>query len=136
MDQSNVYATETVKDVAQFVCDFITVLGKYGFMVTNKSTMAMADTFIAHGAEIATGFDLHMIQVCKPKKAALSLVGNPERAVLMPKFVMVFTKNNKTQVRYLSYSEMDIRAVVDDDVFPESLAQTYSKIHSMIDEAL
>jgi len=136
MDQSNVYATATTKGVAEFVRDFVDVLGKYGFMVTNEPTMNMAETFTAHGAEITSGFDLHMIQVCKPQKAAMSLVGNPERSVLMPKFVMVFSKDGKTQVRYLSYAKTDIRAVVDDDVFPDSLAETFTKIHSMIDEAI
>jgi hypothetical protein len=65
-----------------------------------------------------------------------SLSMNPERAVLMPKFVMVFSRDGKTKVRYLSYSAADIsEIVVDDPKFPESLAQTFTKIRSMIDEA-
>ena len=43
--------------------------------------------------------------------------------------------NQQTNQVFLSYSEENIRAVVDDDVFPGSLAETYKKIHEMIDEA-
>ncbi|MCK5227387.1 MAG: DUF302 domain-containing protein, partial [Desulfobulbaceae bacterium] len=78
---------------------------------------------------------LHMIQVCNPAKAAKSLSANPERAILMPKFIMTFTKNNKTQIRFLRFSEDNIRSVVDDDIFPESLAGTYKKIVEIIEEA-
>lgn len=53
----------------------------------------------------------------------------------MPKFIMTFTKNDKTQIRFLRYSEDNIRSIVDDDDFPASLAETYSKIISMIEEA-
>jgi len=77
--------------------------------------------------------DLHAL--CKPEKAAKSLSANPERAILMPKFIMTFTKHGKTQIRFLSFSEDNIRSVVDDDVFPASLAETYKKIHDMIEEA-
>lgn len=82
-------------------------------------------------------FDLHMIQVCKPTKAVKSLTANPERAVLMPKFVHVFTRNKKTQVRYMSYSPDDIAELVPgDQAFPESLAETFAKIRAMIDASL
>ncbi|MDA3972224.1 MAG: DUF302 domain-containing protein [Desulfobulbaceae bacterium] len=136
MEQANVYVAETGKSVAGFASDFKAVVQKYGFIVNNADTMNMAQTFSAHGAEVADDFDLHMIQLCKPAKAAPSLSANPERAILMPKFVMVFSKGGVTQIRYMSYAEADILTVVDDDVFPGSLTETFAKIRSMIDEAI
>lgn len=98
--------------------------------------MNMKQTFRAHGGSVPEDFDLHMIQVCKPTKADRSLSFNPERAILMPKFVHVFSKDSKTQIRYLSYSPEQIeRLVPDDGAFPDSLMQTFAKIRSMIDEA-
>ncbi|MBI5558216.1 MAG: DUF302 domain-containing protein [Deltaproteobacteria bacterium] len=135
MQKDQVYAIESAKSVGEFVKSLGEVLRRSGFIINNESSMDMARAFRAHGTEVAEGFDLHMIQVCKPEKAAKSLGGNPERAVLMPKFVMVFTGQGKTQVRFLSYSEEDIKNVVDDPVFPGALAETYAKIRSMIDEA-
>ncbi|MBI4791528.1 MAG: DUF302 domain-containing protein [Deltaproteobacteria bacterium] len=135
MKKDQAYATQTDKSVRDYVQSLGAVLHKNGFIINNEATMDMARAFKAHGAEVAVDFDLHMIQVCKPDKAAKSLSANPERAILMPKFVMVFSRNGETQIRFLSYSAEDISGLVEDDVFPGSLAETYVKIRSMIDEA-
>jgi len=135
MTTDNLYIAETPKSNSQFVKDLSEIVRKNGFVVHNESTMEMAHTFGSHGAKVAEDFDLHMIQLCKPDKAAKSLSSNPERAVLMPKFIMTFTKDGKTQIRFMHYSEDNIRSLVDDDQFPASLAVTYKKIIAMIEEA-
>ena len=135
MQQGDLYVAETTKSPADFARDFERVAGKYGFIINNAETMDMGKTFRAHGAEAGPDFDLHMIQICKPEKAAQSLAANPERALLMPKFVMAFSKGNTTQLRFLRYSGDNIRAVVDDEQFPASLTETYKKIIEMIEEA-
>jgi uncharacterized protein (DUF302 family) len=98
--------------------------------------MEMAHTFGTHGVEVAQGFDLHMIQICKPEKAAASLQENPERAALMPKFIMTFSRDGRTQVRLLCYNRPMIEAMVGDGAFADSLAESYQTIMAMIDEAL
>lgn len=135
MKKDQLYSAETGKSTKDFVTALGAVAKKNGFVLHNESSMDMAHSFGRHGAQVAEGFDLHMMQICKPEKAAKSLSANPERAILMPKFVMTFTKNGRTQIRFLSFSEENIRAVVDDDVFPASLAETYKKIIDMIEEA-
>lgn len=130
------YGVESEKSVSRFVEDFSAVVDANDFVINNKGTMNMKETFAAHGGEVPDDFDLHMIQVCKPTKADKSLSANPERAILMPKFVHVFTKDEKTQIRYLSYTPDYIAGVVPGDTkFPASLVETYKKIRSMIDEA-
>ena len=136
MKKDNLYATETGKSNKEFVESLAGIAAKYGFVIHNEDQMDMAQSFGSHGVDVAEGFDLHMIQVCKPEKAANSLSMNPERAVLMPKFIMTFSKNGKTQVRFLRFSEENIRNIVDDDKFPVSLNETYKKIVEMIEEAL
>lgn len=132
----NLYAVESEKSVSRFVEDFAAIVAANDFVINNKSTMNMKETFTAHGGTVPEEFDLHMIQVCKPTKADKSLSANPERAILMPKFVHVFSKEKKTHVRYLSQSPDYIAEFVPGDAkFPESLEQTFSKIRSMIDEA-
>jgi len=133
----DLYVTKSDKSVRSFVSDFISVVKKYSFVVNNLNSMDMKKTFREHGGEVPDSFDLHMIQICKPTKADKSLTMNPERAIFMPKFVMVFSKDGKTQIRYLSYSVADIEAfVLDDTKFAESVSQTFIKIRSMIDEAI
>lgn len=130
------YAVESDKSVSRFVEDFATVVAANDFVINNKSTMNMKNTFREHGGNVPEDFDLHMLQICKPTKADKSLTANPERAILMPKFVHVFSKDSRTQVRYLSYSpEYIVDLVPGDTKFPESLEQTFTKIRSMINEA-
>lgn len=98
--------------------------------------MNMKKTLVEHGGAVPDEFDLHMMQICMCTKADKSLTVNPERAIFMPKFVMVFSKNGKTQIRYLRYSTGDITVLVPGDPnFPESLAQTFVKIRFMINKA-
>lgn len=130
------YTVETGKSVTRFVEDFIAAAEKNDFIINNKATMDMRETFTRHGGTVPETFDLHMLQICKPAKAGKSLTTNPERAILMPKFVHVFSGREKTQVRFLGHSPEQITALVrNDQEFPASLAQTYDKIRSLIDQA-
>lgn len=135
MQKDNVYAGETTKSNSQFVQDLAVEAKKYGFIIHNEDKMAMAHSFGDHGVEVADDFDLHMIQLCMPQKAAKSLQANSERAILMPKFIMTFTRNGKTQIRFLRFSGENIKSVVDDQAFPVSLGETYDKIIEMIEGA-
>lgn len=135
MHTNNLYQSDTRKSVRDFIRDFEVIARKSGFIIHNADTMDMARTFGLHGAEVPADFDLHMVQICKPEKASKSLAANPERAVLMPKYIMLFTKNDATQIRFLRYSAEDISAIVDDPVFPGSLAETYERIVAMLEEA-
>ena len=134
--EKHLYVAQSSKNVKKFAEDFKKVAENYNFIIHNSTTMDMSKTFADHGADVPDDFDLHMIHVCKPAKSSVSLVTNPERAIFMPKFIMAFSKDSKTEIRYLSYGEEHIRElVVEDDTLPSSLNQTFVKIRSMIDEA-
>lgn len=128
-----VYRAESDKRVEQFAADFIALVTAKGFTVHNEGKMAMKEVFSAHGQDMVEGFDLHMIQLCKPEKASKSLSVNPERSVLMPKFIMVFSKDGKTQVRMLRYGKELIAELVDDAAFPASLEETFDTLTRFID---
>lgn len=128
-----IYKSETDKPVDEFVKDLTEMAKASGFTIHNEDKMEMAHTFGMHGVDVAENFDLHMIQVCKPTKAAKSLGKNPERAVLMPKFIMTFSDQGKTQIRFLHYTPETVRSLVDDKEFPESLSESFSQIINFID---
>ena len=132
---AEIYSAESDKPVERFVADLASAAARRGFFIHNESKMDMARTFGRHGVEVAQGFDLHMIQVCKPQKAGKSLSKNPERAVLMPKFVVTFSDNGRTQVRFLRYSRELVAALVEDSEFPDSLVESFGEIVAMIEEA-
>lgn len=133
---AQLYRGESEKSVEQFVAAFREVGIRLGFLIHNESTMEMAHTFGSHGVQVAEGFDLHMIQICKPEKAAGSLQKNPERAALMPKFVTVFTAGGRTQVRFVRYQQEMLEALIQDADFTASVSATYDEIERAISEAL
>jgi uncharacterized protein (DUF302 family) len=130
-----IYRSQTAKPVERFVADLGHLAKANGFLIHNEDEMEMAHVFGRHGVKVAEGFDLHMIQICKPERAAKSLGKNPERSVLMPKFIMTFIRDGLTQIRFVHYSPQTIRALVDDDEFPGSLAESFTQIIAMIEEA-
>ncbi|PLY02263.1 MAG: DUF302 domain-containing protein [Desulfuromonas sp.] len=132
---SLVFQRSSRKPLPQFIHDFTSAAERQGFVIHNRDKMNLADTFSAHGVDVATDFDVHMVQLCKPAKAAASLSHNPERAPLMPKFVVAFTRNDETQIRYFGLDEQLVRELVDDPEFPASLCETQNVIRSLIDEA-
>lgn len=136
MQWAELYQKETEKPLSQFIKDLKSAGKMRGFVIHNESGMEMAHTFGAHGVDVAQGFDLHMIQICKPEKAAASLQANLERAILMPKFIMVFTGDGKTQVRFLIYNRPMVETLVGEPAFADSLVESYTAICSMIDGAL
>ena len=136
MQWAELYQQETKKSLTQFIKDLKGTGEMRVFIIHNESRMEMAHTFGAHGVTVDQGFDLHMIQICKPEKAAVSLQSNPERAILMPKFVMAFSSEGKTQVRFLIYNRPMIEALVGDLAFADSLVESYVTIKTMIDVAL
>lgn len=135
MNSAELYQTTTSKPVAEFVRALSQAGRKRGFVIHNEDKMEMARTFGSHGVAVGEGFDLHMIQVCKPEKAAASLQKNPERAALMPKFITTFTKDGKTQVRMLRYRRPMIEALIPDADFAASLEDSFEHIVAMIEEA-
>lgn len=133
---AEIFRAESSKSVDDFVASLATAASRRGFFIHNESKMDMARTFGQHGVAVAADFDLHMIQVCKPGKAAGSLSRNPERAVLMPKFVVVFSREGRTLIRFLRYSRQMVAELIDDDEFPESLANSFDEITAMIQDAV
>ncbi|OHB25475.1 MAG: hypothetical protein A2X84_13560 [Desulfuromonadaceae bacterium GWC2_58_13] len=137
MTQAEIYQATTNKTLIDYVAALDGAATRRGFTIHNRGNMAMAETYLAHNLPMPADFDLHMIQVCKPEKSSQSFQANIERAPLMPKFIMVFSKEGATRVRFLAYSKELISALVPGDAqFPESLVQTYAVIREMIDEAL
>ncbi|ANA40560.1 MULTISPECIES: DUF302 domain-containing protein [Geobacter] len=135
MNWAELYQTTTDKPLGEFVAALAKAGNRRGFVIHNGEKMAMAHTFGAHGLAVAEGFDLHMIQICKPEKAAASLQKNPERAALMPKFITTFTRHGRTEVRMLRYRRPMIEALVDDAEFASSLEESFDAIVAMIEEA-
>ncbi|MDD2308538.1 MAG: DUF302 domain-containing protein [Desulfuromonadaceae bacterium] len=127
---------ETDKSVEEVIAALQTICSETGFIIHNEDKMEMANTFGSHGVEVAKDFDLHMVQICNPEKAAPSLQKNHERAALIPKFVTIFSQNGKTQVRLLRLEPALIEELIQDKDFAESSSKNYDAIIAQVDKAL
>jgi uncharacterized protein (DUF302 family) len=135
MDRTSIYTTRTGKSLPVFIDDLDQIMRQRGFFIHNRENIDMAASFAKHDLELEPGFDLHMIQICKPGKAAFSLGKNPRRATLMPKFITVFSEEGRTVIQFLMHGRKDIERLVDDRDFPDSLADTYRTIIDLIEAA-
>ena len=133
---ADVFHVETEKSIAAFIKDLGKAMAMQGFMIHNDDRMEMVHHFGHHGVELAKGFDLHMVQICAPKKSAQSLMENLERAVLLPKYIVVFSKDNKTQVRMLRIFKDLVAELVDDAEFPVLHEAVCDSLISAIEDAL
>jgi hypothetical protein len=132
----NVYKNKTKKPLPQFVQDLQRAAKNRGFKISNSDKMNMADVFNAHAIDVPEGFDVHMMQLSKPEKASNCMFTNPERAILIPKFIIAFSANDNTQVRFLHYSEKTILNVVNDVDFPKSIIAGSHEIIAAIEDAI
>lgn len=133
---SNVYHTQTNKSIADFIKDLGRSMTMHGFIIHNEDRMEMVHHFGHHGVELAEDFDLHMVQVCAPKRSAQSLQTNLERAVFLPKFIVVFSKDKITQVRMLRLDQRLLHELVDDQEFPQLNAAMCDDLQKAIESAL
>jgi len=135
MQNTRLYATQTSKPMTDFLRDLSKAGEQRGFLIHNEDKMEMGHTFGRHGIEVAEDFDLHMIQICNPNKAAASLSANPERAALMPKFITTFSKNGMLQIRMMTYGQELIQELIGDPDFAQSVQASYRAIIDTIEEA-
>ncbi|PLX88701.1 MAG: DUF302 domain-containing protein [Desulfuromonas sp.] len=135
MTQSEIYQAQSAKSLKSYLQDVSRLAESRGFLIHNAERMDMRQMFVEHGHPVPDDFDLHMIQLCKPEKASKSLSKNPDRAPLMPKFIMIFSKEGKTMIRLLTYGTDFVSGLLDDDEFPESLVQSFDALKTVIDEA-
>jgi hypothetical protein len=134
--RTKVFHGQTEKSVAAFISDLSRSMTMHGFMIHNEDRMEMVHHFGHHGVQLAADFDLHMVQVCAPKRSAQSLQTNLERAVLLPKFIVVFSKDGKTQVRMLRFGQELMSELVDDEDFPSQNAEMCDDLMAAIKTAL
>ena len=133
---AGVFRAETNKSIIDFIKDLGKSMAMQGFVIHNEEKTELVHHFGHHGLELAEGFDLNMVQVCSPKKSAESMTENLERAILLPKFIVVFSKAGRTQVRMLRLGQGIVAELVDDVEFPAINEAALDSLIAAIQEAL
>ncbi|ODS42082.1 MAG: hypothetical protein MSIBF_01705 [Candidatus Altiarchaeales archaeon IMC4] len=132
MKNVEIFNAKTDKSAKDFI-DCLKVSAKQsGFIV--RDIHDMGHIFSENGIAVSDDFNYYMIQICNPEKAYKSLSDNPERGVLIPKFVMVFedAKNKTTEIRFLNYNADFVKSLFEKDAAfqksPPESCKTITKI--------
>ncbi len=134
---TEIFKTNTTKSPEKFIEYLKVSAQKSGFLV--RDVHDMKQIFNEHGVEVNADFNYYMVQICNPKKAYGSISTNPERGVLIPKFVMVFydAKNKTTEIRFLNYGANFVKSLFEhDEVFQKTLPESCKTIISIINDAV
>lgn len=134
--KTDVFKAQTEKPLADFIKDLGRSMTMYGFIIHNEEKMEMVRHFGYHGVDLAGTSNLHMVQVCAPKRSALSIQTNIERAVLLPRFIVVFRKGNQTQVRLLRLGQELIADLIDDEDYVDVHEEISEDLRNAIEQAL
>jgi len=133
MSEWILFSTESDKPIETVIENLKKNAPEYGFKV--RHVLNLGEEYRANGAEVDDGFQIYQVIVCSFKRSYQAVKANNARAavLLLPKQMVVYTKNGKTVVNYLPLPEdFIVRVLPGDKDFPERLAKACEKITRLI----
>jgi len=145
MNDVQIFRHSSAKPLELFVADFRQAVEKRGFVLVHEDRADLATFYRTHGVELPPNYQHVMLQLCKPQQSGGALLMNPERSVFIQKFVFVYSKGERTEIRSLGYSDGLVAELlghhsfeegVSDDAFAERLAGSFATMQEMVAEAV
>ncbi len=145
MSDVKIYRNSTEKPFDIFLEDLSKGFEAAGFSIQHRDKSDLIAFYQGEGIDLPDNYRHIMLQICKPQNSGKSLPANPERSVFVQKFVFVYNKGGKTEIRFLNYSENLIGELLghnefergpSDDMFAEGMQKTFANMESIIQEAV
>lgn len=145
MSDVQIYRNSTDKPFDTFLEDLTKEVEAAGFMISNREKADLIAFYREEGIEIPSNYKHVVLQICKPQNSGKVLPPNPERSVFVQKFIFVYSKGGRTQVRFLGYSAKLMADLLghnefekgpSDDMFAEGLNGTFSTIEKIVQAAV
>ena len=145
MSDVKIFKNSTEKPFETFLEDLTKEIEAEGFSIQNRDKSDLIVFYRGEGVDIPNNYKHVVLQICKPQNSGKVLPANPERSVFVQKFIFVFNKGGKTEVRFLSYSAKLIGALLghnefekgpSDDMFAEGLNGTFGLMEKIINAAV
>ena len=137
MRDSILFTVESDKPIEEVIENLKKNAPDYGFKV--RHVLNLGDEYRANGAEVDDGFQIFQVVICSFKRSYQAVKANSDRAIilLLPKQMVLYTRDGKTVVNYLPFPEDFItRALPNDGEFPGRLAKTCQKITRLIEDSV
>lgn len=145
MESVSVYRNCTKKPLDDFVADLSTEIEKRGFGFYHLEKSDLGDFYRSQGVDWPKDYEHRVLQLCKPENSGKALQVNPERSMLVQKFFFIFSRDGKTEIRFLRYSQQLMADLLghneyeqgfSDDVFAERMAGIFSAMQSSVEAAV
>lgn len=104
MADVSIYRNSSNKPFEVLIEDLKQAVSAAGFSVHHLDKADLVDFYRNQGVVMPDNYRHAMIQMCKPENSGKSLPANPERSVFVQKFFSVYSKGDKTEIRFLIYS--------------------------------
>ena len=120
MADVSIYRNSSDKSFEVLIEDLKNAIVAAGFSVHHLDRSDLVAFYRNQGVSMPENYRHAMIQMCKPENSGKSLPANPERSVFVQKFFSVYSKGEKTEIRFLIYSpELIINLLGDDEGITE-----------------
>ena len=120
MKDVTIFKSSSDKPFDTFITDLTKEIEAKGFSVPHQEKSNLVDFYQNAGFTLPTNYRHVMLQVCKPEVSSKSLNANPERSVFVQKFIFVYTKGEKTEIRFLCYSNELIAELLGHNEFADA----------------
>jgi len=145
MSDVQIFRNSTEKPFDTFLEDLTREIEAGGFSIQNREKSDLIAFYQGEGVEMPGNYRHVVLQVCKPVNSGKSLPANPERCVFVQKFIFVYNKGGKTEIRFLGYSAKLLGDLLghnefekgpSDDMFAEGLNGTFGKMEKIVQAAV
>ncbi|MBT3298263.1 DUF302 domain-containing protein [archaeon] len=130
---SKLIRIETKKELKRVIDEIKKKANNFNFIIRN--IFDMSEEFKNHGVEVAKDFEYYSIMLCNPFKAYKNRSENPIRGAVLipPKQIILYKKNDKTIIAYMSVEKDDIKKILPNDkLFQKGLSESCMNITKLI----
>lgn len=145
MSDVQIFKNSTNKPFKIFIDDLTKAIEAEGFSIHHRDKSDLVAFYRGEGIDLPNSFKHVMLQICKPANSGKSLLTNPERSVFVQKFIFIYNKGDKTEIRFLGYSDQLIGDLLghnefenepSDDDFATRMRGTYAIMAKIVQAAV
>ncbi|MBN2791899.1 MAG: hypothetical protein JXQ81_05260 [Desulfuromonadales bacterium] len=145
MADVTIFRNSSDKPFEIFLDDLKKAIEAEGFSIHHPDKSDLVTFYRDLGVPMPDNYRHAMIQICQPEKSGKSLPVNPERSVFLHKYIFVYNKGGKTEIRFLGYSAQLIGDLLghneyekgpSDDFFAERLADIFETMDKIVKTAV
>lgn len=145
MTDVKIFKNSTEKPFDTFLADLTREIEAEGFSIHHRDKSDLVAFYQSEGVNQPANYKHIMLQICKPEVSGKLLPTNPERGVFVQKFIFIYNRGAKTEIRFLGYSANLIGELLghhdygeqpSDDMFADRMETGFATMEKIIQAAV